>query len=150
MFELMPFSHKYQPVSIFDPFREMEAFERRFFGEPFFNEMRPMRHFRTDIRDQGESYLLEADLPGFRKEDIRLEVENGALTVRAERHEEKEEKGDSGYIQRERRCGSYVRSFDLTGIDADQIRAAYENGVLKLTLPKLVEPETSARQISID
>lgn len=128
-----------------DPIREME---RAIFGRPFggfFTEYHPSL-FRTDIRDMGESYLLFADLPGFCKEDIRLEVTEELLTVRAERKAEDE---DSNFIRRERSCGSYSRSFRLKDIDTEQITAKYENGVLTVTLPKLREEVPATRQIPI-
>ena len=113
-------------------------------------ESKSMPAFRTDIRELDDHYLLEAELPGFRKEDIDLEVKEGVLTISAS-HEETEEKKDErgNYLCRERRSGSYRRSFDLTGIEEEAIAAAYENGVLKLTLPKRGEPEPQIRKISI-
>lgn len=107
--------------------------------------------FRTDILDKGDRYLLEAELPGFKKEDIHLDLEGDILTIRAEHTEEKEDKDEKRqYVRRERRYGSFSRSFDVSGIKADQISASYENGVLKLELPK-DEPASlpASRQIEI-
>ena len=93
--------------------------------------------FRTDIQDNGNSYLLEADLPGFDKSDISVDVKDNILTIKASHKEDKDEKDDKGnYIRRERLYGSFERSFDVTGIEESGISAAYDNGVLKLTLPK--------------
>lgn len=129
-----------------DPIREME---RAIFGRPFggfFTEDQPSL-FRTDIRDMGENYLLFADLPGFRKEDIRLEVTEALLTIRAERKAEEE---DNNFIRRERSCGSYSRSFRMKDIDTERITAKYENGVLTVTLPKRQEEIPATRQVTIE
>ena len=105
--------------------------------------------FRTDIKDQGDHYLLEADLPGFRKEDIDLHLEDNVLTITAKHQETAENKQDGKYICRERRVGSYARSFDVSGIQEEGISAAYENGVLTLILPKQGEVVPQSRKISI-
>lgn len=135
MFGMIPFDRN--DNNIFDTF---DAFTRDFFRKS--NTELPA--FRTDIRDTGDSYLLEAELPGFKKEDISLDLKDGILTISATHNESGEVKDESGYIRRERRYGSFQRSFDVTGIDENAITAAYDNGVLALTLPKEkpVEPET--------
>ena len=146
MFELTPFVHGNQ-LHTYDPFREMEDMQRRFFGSGT-NELGGIR---TDIQDKGDHYLLEADLPGFKKDDIHIDVENGMMTITAERHSEHEEKDKQGsYVRCERSYGSYQRSFDLSGIDEDNLQAAYADGVLKLTLPKTKEqkPETHSVKIA--
>ena len=109
-----------------------------------------VRDFKTDIRDNGESYLLEAELPGFKKEDIAVNLEGDTLTIRAERSDSTEEKDSKGnYIKRERVYGSFSRSFDMTGIRTEDIAAAYEDGILKLTLPKKQETLPASRKLEI-
>lgn len=106
--------------------------------------------FRTDIRDEGDHFLLEAELPGFQKEDIHLELKEGVLTISAQHEEKQEKRDDQGqYLCRERRVGSFVRSFDASGIQEDAIRASYENGVLTLILPKMAEIQPQSRRIAI-
>ena len=106
--------------------------------------------FRTDIRDQGDKFLLEAELPGFQKEDISLELKEGILTIKAEHKENQDQKDDKGnYIRRERRYGSFSRTFDVSGIDENAITAVYNNGILELTLPKLAPVVPQSRQIAI-
>ena len=105
--------------------------------------------FRTDITEKDGKYILEADLPGFKKEDISVDIDKDCLTITAEhKSEEKEENADS-YIRRERYYGSYTRSFNVKGIDTEAITAAYNDGVLTLTMPKK-EPEVpAARRLEI-
>lgn len=136
MFGMIPFDRS--DNNLFDTF---DNFTRDFFRKS--NAELPA--FRTDIRDMGDAFLLEAELPGFNKEDISLDLKDGILTITATHSESSEKKDEDGsYIRRERRYGSFQRSFDVTGIDETGITAAYQNGVLALTLPKAkpAEPET--------
>ena len=82
-----------------------DDFERRMFPA----DRSELPAFRTDIRDEGDHFLLEADLPGFRKEDIDLHLQNGVLTITARHQEEHEEKKEGKYLCRERRAGSCAR-----------------------------------------
>lgn len=141
MFGMIPFEHNDT-----DLYRSFDNFARDFFGKS--NASLPA--FRTDIQDKGESYLLEADLPGFNKEDITLDLKDNILTISASHQEQKEDKDEKDtYLRRERRWGSFQRSFDVTGIDAANITAAYENGVLKLNLPKEQPTVPPTRRIEI-
>ncbi|WP_297210829.1 Hsp20/alpha crystallin family protein [uncultured Flavonifractor sp.] len=142
MFGMLPFERNND--NVFDTF---DNFTRNFFQGS--NASLPA--FRTDIRDAGDKFVLEAELPGFQKEDIKLDVKDGILTITAEhkeQHEQKDEKGS--YIRRERKYGSFTRSFDITGIDESGITAAYQNGILELNLPKAVPVVPETRRIAID
>ena len=136
--------------ALWDPFREMERLERAFFGNPE-HGTRGHGFIRTDIKETGDAYILEADLPGFKKEDIDIEIGDGVLTLTAKQNEEKEEKDDEGcFLMRERRNGVFKRSYDTTGIDTENIKAGFENGVLTLTMPKLAMEEAKTRHLLID
>lgn len=152
MFELTRRNNNHG-VNAYNPFREMEEFERSFFGDPFtgFFASSDLAEFKTDLIDEGDSYLLEADLPGFDKKDIRLDIRDDVLTVKAERHSKSEEK-DSHHkvIRKERSYGCYSRQFDVSGIKTDKIKAKYDNGVLKLTLPKKEEGSSKGRTLEIE
>ncbi|MBO7740020.1 MAG: Hsp20/alpha crystallin family protein, partial [Clostridia bacterium] len=105
--------------------------------------------FATDILDTGDSYRLDMELPGFKKDEIKVSLEGKLLTVSAA-HEAKEEKDDSQrYLRRERRTGSVTRSFTLSGIDTDGIEVLHENGVLSVILPKTkpIKPEVKEFEI---
>ena len=142
MFGMIPFERS--DDNFFDLF---DNFERKFFG----NSNAAIPDFRTDIRDAGDRFVLEAELPGFNKEDIKLDVKDGILTISAQHTENKDEKDDKGsYIRRERRYGSFTRSFDVTGVDEEHITASYNNGVLELNLPKAVPVVPEAKRIAIE
>ena len=139
-------------LSVFDPFREMEKIEKHFFDDPWGNFGRTFSDsFRTDVTDEGDHFLLEADMPGFEKNDIHLDVSGDTLTIKAERlTKNKTEDRKDRYVCSERSYGSYSRSFDITGIDAAGIKAKYNNGVLSLTLPKKVEKQPESQRVEIE
>lgn len=148
MFELSRRNNHNRQMNSYNPFREMEQLEKDLFGD-FFNTQ-DLAEFKTDVIDEGDHYVLEADLPGFDKKDIRLELQGDNLIIQAERHSSAEEKNKDGKVVRmERSYGSYSRSFNVSQIDTDRIKAAYDNGVLKLTLPKLESaiPESKVLEI---
>ena len=139
MFELIPFTRH---VNVYDPFRTFDEMERNFFND------RQTLSFRTDVSDTGDAYKLEAELPGFKKEDIDIHVEDDCLTISAQRKVEDEDKRPN-YVKRERVYGSFSRSFDVSGIEVDQIQAAYQDGILTLTMPKKVEQKPASRKREI-
>ena len=142
MFGMLPFERSND--NMFDTF---DNFARDFFRSS--NTSLPA--FRTDIREVDGKYVLEAELPGFNKEDISLDVKDGILTITAEHKENSDQKDEKGnYLRRERRYGSFTRSFDITGIDEAGITAAYNNGVLELNLPKAQPTVPEARRIAIE
>ena len=113
--------------------RDMKKAERKLYGHRAKNLM------KTDIKEKGDSYILEMDLPGFKKDEIQVSLENGYLTVQAARGVDKDEqeKKTGRYIRQERYAGACKRSFyvgdDLT---QDDIKGEFHHGVLKLTIPK--------------
>lgn len=133
-------------------FRDWDDWERSFFSLPFsFFGGSTFDHIRTDITDTGDAYLLEADLPGFAREDIDLSISGDTLNLRAQRHSGHEET-DSGsrVIRSERSYGSYSRDFDISAVNADQITAKYENGVLKLNMPKKQQRMPESKTLMIE
>lgn len=144
---LVPYVRRNNSLSAFDPFRELDELERAFFGNS--NESK-LAAFSTDIKDKGDHYELEADLPGVEKDDIKIDLTDNVLTISAERHSEYEENDKKhNYVRCERSYGSYQRSFDTTGIDTDHIEAEFKNGVLKLELPKIKEAKPETKRLEI-
>ena len=139
MFELIPFTRH---VNVYDPFRAFDELERSFFND------RQTLGFRTDVIDTGDAYKLEAELPGFKKEDISIDVENDCLTISVERKHE-DEQNRPNFVKRERAYGSFSRSFDVSGVEVDQITAAYQDGILTLTMPKKAEIKPVSRKLEI-
>lgn len=131
----------------YDLFRSMRDWENEFFG----GKSAAMSSCKTDIRDTGDSYVLEAELPGFQKDEIKISVESDTLTLSAV-HKEKaeEEKAKNGtYLRRERSTSSYEQKLDISNVDASGMRAVYENGVLTLTMPKKQPAKPEVKEIAI-
>lgn len=149
MFEL---SRRNNNKALYNPFREMDEIEKKFFGEPFgFFTGGGIDEFKTDIKDEGDHFELEADLPGFDKKDIHLDINGDVLRISAERHSEHEEKDKKGkFVRCERSYGSYSREFDMSNIKSDDIKAKYENGVLKLKLPKKEQTLPESKHLEIE
>ena len=139
MYGLTPFEKNF---GLFDPFAELD--------NGFFKDGRHVSACRTDIREEDDKYVMESELPGFNKEDITVDISGTSLTLKAEHSDNKDEKDKNGkYIRRERSYGSYQRSFDITGIDADNIHADYKNGILIMTLPKKKPDVPASRRLEI-
>ena len=139
MFDLMTFDRNANTL-----FQYLDNMERNFFGN-----MGNVSQFRTDILDRGDHFELQAELPGFRKEDIHIDLDGDRMTISAQHNASQEEKKDN-FVYRERRYGSFSRSFDVSGIRTDGITASYDNGVLDLKLPKKTVEVSSSRQINIE
>ena len=105
---------------------------------------------KTDVREMDNSYELDVDLPGFKKDEITVDLKNGYLSIGASKGLDKEEK-DGKYIRRERSAGVCSRSFYVgTAVRPEEIGAKYEDGILKLSVPKAVKKELpSSTSISI-
>lgn len=145
MFGLTPYERRNNDLMFFSPFKELEDMEKRFFGD------RMPVNFKTDIRDTGKEFVLEAELPGFDKSDIGIDVKDGYLTITATHSEENDEKDKKGnYLRRERYYGSMTRSFDVSDIEENAITASFNNGVLELILPKKEDKAEVSRKIEIN
>ena len=98
---------------------------------------------RTDVRETEDSYELDVDLPGFKKDEIDLDLQDGYLTIRAAKGLDKDEKDKKGkYIRQERYAGALSRSFYVgEAVEPDQVTAKFEDGILRLTVPKTAKKE---------
>ena len=106
---------------------------------------------KCDIYEKDGAYHLEMDVPGFDKKDVQIEIDdNDYLTITAEKSSENnEEDDDKNYIRKERNYGKYQRAFYVGGIDKDNIQANFENGILKISMPKKEEEKSSKKTIEI-
>ena len=104
----------------------------------------------VNVKEEEKNFLIEVAAPGMKKEDFKIELDNGVLMISAKNEESKEEK-DNGYVRREFSYQDFQRSFWLPeSVNANDITAQYEQGVLKLTVPKLSLPAPSnAKSIKI-
>ena len=108
---------------------------------------------KTDIKENDKGYELDVDLPGYKKEDVKAELQDGYLTISASNDNTKEEKDEDGkYIRKERYTGSVSRSFYVGKyVTEEDIHAKFENGILKLSVPKVDAPKVEENKyISIE
>ena len=115
------------PKKSFDLFEDM-------FKDPFFKGENKL--MKTDIKENENSYIIDIEMPGYEKENIKIEVEDGYLNVLASINEDKDNK-EGEYIRKERYYGECSRSFYVgDNIEVEDVKANFKNGILKLTVPK--------------
>ena len=139
--------------NLFDDFMNF-PFEGDFFGgkNPLYGKHQK-NLMKTDIRETESGYELDIDLPGFKKDEINAKLENGYLTISAAKGLDKDEQDKKGnYIRRERYAGSMSRSFFVgEGVTQEDVHAKFEDGILKLSVPKKAAKEVEQqRYISIE
>lgn len=106
------------------------------FADPFFTE-HESKIMKTDIKEKADKYLIGIELPGYQKENIKIDVEDGYLTVHAEINSDNEEKEEGKFVRRERYVGSCSRSFYVGNeVKSEDIKASFKNGILKIEVPK--------------
>ncbi len=121
------------------PYSLADSFFNDDFFKGFFANTAALSRMSVDVKDEKDKYVLEAELPGAKKEDIKIDIDNGILTLSAQIGNETNEEKDN-YVYRERRYGSVCRSFSLDNIDDEKIKAEYKDGILTIDMPKK-EPE---------
>ena len=124
----------------------MDLMPRKFYLDDIFDDFlttRKEQHMKCDIYEKGGDYHIEMDIPGFNKDEISVETKDGYLKITAEKKTENNEQDEEkNYIRREITYGKYERSFYLGDLDEDKIDASFENGMLKLVVPKKEEKDT--------
>ncbi|MBQ9019016.1 MAG: Hsp20/alpha crystallin family protein [Bacilli bacterium] len=116
-----------------------KIFDDDFFRDDFFDRKDRMNYnlMKTDIREDDNSYLLEVDLPGYNKDDIKIDITDGYLTINAKVEKENNDE-KKNYVRRERFTGEVSRSFYVgDDIKEDEVKANFKNGILTLEVPKL-------------
>ena len=145
-------------LTLWDPFKEMEDLLERYAksgrkslvkkeegGDLLYGDWMPV----VDIEETDDAYLIKAELPGVKKEDVKVTIEEGVLTIQGEKKYEKKKK-DKKQLRVERAYGSFIRSFTLpNNVKNDEIKAKYKDGVLTLTIPKTEEAKPKQLEIEI-
>ena len=132
----------------------MSLIPRNFYLDDIFDDFHPvaprMDTMKCDVYEKDGNYNIEMDIPGYKKNDISIECDDGLLTVTAEKKcENKEEDKSKKYIRRERHYGKVSRTFTFNDIDQDGIRADFHEGILKIVVPKK-EQSDSKKVIEIN
>lgn len=128
MFNLVPYQRRFPRFML-----------RDFFNDDFLG----LTTVKADVYEDGDNLIIEAELPGFTKEEVKVQITENQLTISARRDEGKEEKTET-YFRRERSVNQACRTFIIEDLEAEKVQAQFENGVLKLTLPKpeILQPQT--------
>ena len=146
MFDIVPWRKNNSITKKRDEFENMV---NSFFNDDFFNSFSLMKNnFSVDLKEDDNNYIIEADLPGVDKKDIDISYKNGYLNISAKRENNLEEKKDN-YVRQERSYGEFKRSFYIDNVEEDKIDANFDNGVLKVNLPKLNKEIHETRKIEI-
>lgn len=139
-------------ITRFDPFAELTPFSSDFFKglmlQPLFRNMDMEPQIRVDVSDDGKAYTVKAEMPGVKKEDIKVSIDGNSVSISAEVKKESEQKEGKQLLRSERYYGRIARSFGLEeDVDQGAVEAKYSDGVLQLTLPK--KPGVKSRVIQI-
>lgn len=119
---------------------DFDLFDRMFLDDPFFSGERESKLMKTDIKEKKDKYIIEMDLPGYEKENISLEINDGYLMISAKTSQNKDEKEEGKYVRKERFIGECSRSFYVgDNIKEEDIKASFKNGTLKIEVPKKEE-----------
>lgn len=150
MFGLIPYNRKSNGItSRGDVWDVSRSIFEDFFNDSFFRGALPSTtEIRADIRENEKEYVVDIEIPGIKKEDIKLDLRDDVLTVSIDCKEEvNEEKGN--YIRKERRYGSLSRSFYVENIKAEDVKAKYVDGILTVTMPKEQDTKRNTHKIEI-
>jgi|SRR3954449_5186153 HSP20 family protein len=127
----------YGDIARFDPFFNIDEWFKGFPMHPFAQQAEAAPQIKIDVTEDDAASHVHAEIPGAKKEDIKVQIDGNRVTISAETKEEKEEKEGERVIYRERRVGASYRTFTLASeVDEAKAEAKYENGILELTLPK--------------
>lgn len=149
MFGLTPYNKRGHGLAGRNDFFDMSSIFDSFFEDPFrsvfFSAGNPMK---ADIRETEKEYIIDAELPGIKKEDIKLDLRDDTLTISVEHNEQVNEEKDN-YIRRERRFGSFCRSFYVENVKHENVTAKYNDGILTVNIPKAEAGQERNRKIDI-
>ena len=142
---------RYDPFNLarLDPFGELDDLFKGFFVRPVMFEGKPQMQIKMDLKEKDDAYVVHADIPGVKKEDIHVSIDGNQVSISAETRMEKEEKEGEKVLRSERYVGKVARSFTLAhDVDEAKSQAKYADGVLELTLPK--KAASQAKKLAVD
>ncbi|MCX8131244.1 MAG: Hsp20/alpha crystallin family protein [Clostridia bacterium] len=149
MFGMTPYNRKNHGIARSNSVWDLRSVFDNFFNDPFFSQFSGSGHpIRADISENEKEYIVDAEIPGVQKEDIKLDLRDDVLTISVEHNEQVNEERDN-FIRRERRTGSFSRSFYVENVRNEAVTAKYNNGILTITLPKQEGKKESRHNIEI-
>jgi len=148
MFALTPFNRRGSSIARRNDFFDLDNMFEDFFSDAFIPTFFRENPIKADIKETDKEYIVEAEIPGVKKEDIKLELRDDVLTIGVERNEQLKEEREN-YIRKERRYGSYCRSFRLDNIKNEGVTAKYNDGILTVNIPKAEDGKSKHTRIDI-
>jgi len=149
MFGLTPYNRRSNSVSRGKDLWDVKNIFDDFFGDSFVSGFfSAANSMKADIRETDKEFIIDAEMPGVKKEDIKLDLRDDTLTISVERDEQVNEEREN-YVRRERRYGGFSRSFYVENVKHEGVMAKYNDGILTITLPKAEEVQSKKRQIEI-
>lgn len=134
-------------LSVNEQIGELEEAVRGFMRRPFFFDNQ-LPEIRMDVREGDDAYTIQAEIPGAKKEDVKIDVDDNYVSIAAQLGSQSERRNGDRWICNERYAGSVSRSMSLAhDVEPEKASASYENGILQLTLPK--KSRSSARSINV-
>ena len=150
MFDIAPFTRRNSGIQKYNDLFDMENFFEGFFNDRLFPTLyKHSAQMKVDIKENENEYILEAELPGIKKEEVNLQIDDDRLTISVQKNEQTEDEKDN-YIHKERSYSSMTRSFGIANVDTEKVNAKYENGVLLVALPKKQPKTIKGKQIEIN
>jgi HSP20 family protein len=150
MFSLTPYNKKNNGLDKSRDNWGIGNFFDNFFDDNMFPAFFSVDHpMKADIRETDKEYIVDVEIPGVKKEDIKLDLRDDVLTVSVERNEEVNEEREN-FIRKERRYGAYNRSFNVEGVKNEEVTAKYNDGILTINLPKNEADKKKSRNIEIN
>lgn len=150
MFDLVPFARKNTGIQRNKYLFDIDDILENFFSDRIFPSLyKNSSQMKVDIKENEKEFVLEVELPGIKKDEVNIEIDEGRLTISVQKDEQKEDKKEN-YIRRERSYSSMTRSFDISNVETDAVNAKFENGLLYIILPKKQQEEIKGRKIEIN
>ncbi len=149
MFNLVPFTVRHPEIQRYNSWFDNEGIFENTFNDRFLPSFyKNSFQMKVDIKENEKEYILEAELPGVKKEEVNIQIDDDRLTISVQKNEQTDEEKDS-YIRKERNYCTMTRSFAISNTETDNVNAKFENGLLLITLPKKQHKTMEGKQIEI-
>lgn len=150
MFDIVPSARRSPGIKKNNDMFDVGGIFDNFFNDRFFPALyQNSSLMKVDIRENEKEFTIEAELPGIKKEEVNIQIDDERLTISVQRNEQTDEEQDN-YIRKERSYSSMTRSFVISNVETDNVNAKFENGLLYVTLPKKQQKAIKGKQIEIN
>jgi len=150
MFDLVPFARRSSGIQKDSNLFDIEGIFENLFNDKFYPTLyRNSSQMKVDIKENEKEFVFEAELPGTKKEEMSIHIDDDRLTISVQKNVQTDEEKDN-YIRKERSYSSMTRSFSISNVETESVNAKFENGILFITLPKKQQKAIKSKQIEIN